>query len=109
MAPPSNETQDCPTCETSLPKSLRYPKLLCSQCYDKAVDANGRALTFFNAEMSGGFEAHFKDDDTIAEDVTKSHIVFVNGKKVWADEARFGGIVLELLGNGEEEERKKWL
>ena len=55
--------------------------------------------------MSGGFEAHFKDDDSMAEDVTESHIVFVDGAKVWADEARFGGIVLELVQQeGEKQE-----
>lgn len=36
-----------------------------------------------------------KDDRKPADVVTESHIVFVDGIKIWADEARFGGIVLE--------------
>jgi hypothetical protein len=100
---PSNpqETQQCPICKTPQRKNLRYPSYLCPECAGKAVDSNGRALTFYNESFSGGFVAHFKDDGSKADEITKSHVVFVDGKRVWADEARFGGIVLELLG-GEE-------
>ena len=32
----------------------------------------------------------------------KSHIAFVDGVRVWVDEARFGGIVLEIYAEGDE-------
>jgi hypothetical protein len=105
MSSKARETQDCPICQTPQRQNPRYPKYLCPACSSRAVDANGRALTFYNESLSGGFEAHYKDDDSKADEITKSHVVFVDGKKVWADEARFGGIVLELLGDGEEQSR----
>jgi hypothetical protein len=44
--------------------------------------------------MSGGFVATFADDKAPAEAVSRDHIVFVDGLRCWADEARFGGIVV---------------
>lgn len=87
--------QSCPICTSTVSISQRYPNHLCPQCAGKAVDANGRELEFYNTAMSGGFEARFKDDKKPADEVTEGHIVFVDGIKIWADEARFGGIVLE--------------
>jgi hypothetical protein len=84
----------CPICHTSVQINPRYPNYLCWGCCDRAVDAQGRQLEFYNASMSGGFEARFKHDGSPAPEVTESHTVYVGFLKVWADEARFGGIVL---------------
>lgn len=100
MSSKPQETQNCPICKKSQRRNPRYPNYLCPECASKAVDSNGRALTFYNESFSGGFLAHYQDDGSKADEITDSHIVFVDGKKVWADEARFGGIVLELIGEG---------
>lgn len=84
----------CPVCHTSVSISPRYPNYLCRWCCDRAVDAQGRPLKFYNASASGGFEAQFKHDGSPATEVTENHTVYVGFLKVWADEARFGGIVL---------------
>lgn len=88
------KAQSCPVCSASVSASPRYPNYLCGKCADKAVDASGKALDFFNQSMGGGFEARFKNDGSIAADVTENHIVYVEGTRVRADEAYFGGIVL---------------
>jgi hypothetical protein len=90
-------TQKCPICAATVQPSARYPSYICGHCASKAVDANGRALSFYNADMTGGFEARFTDDGSLAEEVTRTHRVFVEGKKCVADEARFGGIVLQTI------------
>jgi hypothetical protein len=90
-------TQKCPICAATISPNPRYPNYLCGHCSSKAVDANGRALSFYNASLSGGFEARFTDDGSPAEEVTKTNLVFVEGRKCTADEARFGGIVLEAI------------
>lgn len=89
--------QLCPICKQTVSTNPRYPNHLCSHCVNNAVDSNGRSLVFYNSSMSGGFKAHFKDNNRLAQEVTKNHIVFVNGTKIWANEARFGGIVLQPI------------
>lgn len=80
----------------------RYPKYICGDCYGKAADKSGRALSLYNGDHGYGFKAHFTDDNTVAEEVTKSQVVYVDGNRCWADEARFGGVVVQLLADGED-------
>jgi len=55
------------------------------------VDEQGRALEFFNTGLGGGFRAVYAD----SREERRSHVCFINGVRCWADEARFGGIVVE--------------
>jgi len=57
------------------------------------MDAEGKQLAFYNEDMWGGFKASYADGD---EPYT-SHECFINGVKCWADEARFGGIVIQTV------------
>jgi hypothetical protein len=86
--------QHCPLCGAGVTTSPRYPDHLCTECAGRAVDADGRPLRFYNVSFSGGFRAVFADDETDADAVSRDHLVFVDGVRCWADEARFGGIVL---------------
>jgi hypothetical protein len=88
------DSQLCPRCAAEVPTSERYPDRLCADCVSRAVDADGRPLLFYNVSFSGGFRAVFADDQTDADVVSREHLVFVDGVRCWADEARFGGIVL---------------
>lgn len=54
---------------------------------------DGRRLLFANVDLSGGFEARYAD--TGAD--YPSHDCVVDGVACHADEARFGGIVVEAL------------
>lgn len=58
---------------------------------------DGRALQFFNIDMSGGFMAQHADDQSPYE----SHICYIEGRMCWADEARFGGIVIRPTSDGQ--------
>jgi len=84
----------CPICGAPAPASPRYPRRLCPACVLEATDAQGRLLRFSNESMSGGFEARYADTGARHD----SHDCFVRGLRCRADEARFGGIVVQAAG-----------
>ena len=87
-------TQQCPICSVEVHPSERYPRYVCMTCAVKAASADGRKLKFSNVDFTGGFMAHFAD----AGAEYPSHECFINGVKCHADEAKFGGIVIEVVG-----------
>lgn len=87
----STEFHPCPICSTPVRHFTRYPRAVCNNCYGKACNAQGRKLSFFNTSISGGFEAIV----TETKEKYQSHTCYINGVKCWADEARFGGIVIQ--------------
>lgn len=88
-------TQTCPICNTTVEPSSRYPKYICNDCYKKATDINGRKLRFYNVSMSGGYIAYYADSNDKEE--YESHDCYIDTVKCRADEAYFGGIVIEAL------------
>ena len=88
-----NDTQfhPCPICANPIRHWERYPQAVCSICYDKACDDKGRKLSFSNVSMSGGFESTVTD----TKEKYPSHICYIEGVECWADEAGFGGIVIQ--------------
>lgn len=99
----------CGVCKTTkIPTSQRYPNLVCGECIKKAVDIDGNIVTYSNDNYSGGFISYHhvvnsnSNANTIPNDnveiVQKNdHDCWINGYKCYANEARFGGIVIELL------------
>jgi hypothetical protein len=85
------EKQYCPFCNTEVDFNPRYPNYICPSCETNPVDESGRKLEFHNVSFSGGFEARYCDTGEVHD----SHICFISGVKCWADEARFGGIVIQ--------------
>ncbi len=83
--------QLCPVCGAAQTPSPRYPRYLCGECAAKSTDESGRPLKFHNESFSGGFQAVYADTGEPRE----SHVCFVQGIRCWADEARFGGIVIQ--------------
>lgn len=81
----------CPICQVPCPHSPEHPTGLCASCVDRAVDEGGLALLFFNVNASGGIKTVYAD----TREERSSHICFVDGVRCRADEARFGGIVVE--------------
>lgn len=81
----------CPICSTLVPHQARYPHAVCRNCCDKACNRQGQKLAFFNLSISGGFRAMVAD----TKQEYPSHICYIEGKLCWADEARFGGIVIQ--------------
>lgn len=88
MAP---ATQLCPICRASVPPSPRYPRYVCARCCARAATAEGRPLVFYNLDLAGGFVARRADTG----EVHPGHECFIDGVRCLADEARFGGIVVE--------------
>lgn len=86
-----SSSHPCPICSNSVRHRERYPLAVCQDCYNKACNAQGQKLSFFNQSMSGGYEAVITD----TQEKYLSHICYIVGKKCWADEARFGGIVIQ--------------
>jgi hypothetical protein len=91
----------CPICSAKIEKSLRYPNYVCFDCCKRACDENGRPLKFHNIDLSGGFLAFYVDTNEKYE----SHICYIDGVKCYADEAHFGGIVIEV----DKRTFRKWL
>jgi hypothetical protein len=61
----------------------------------RATTADGRALYFTNTSMSGGFAAWYAETKELCDEVSVTHVVYVDGVRCWADEARCGGIVVQ--------------
>lgn len=85
----------CPICNIELKKNDRYPNYVCEICVSKSTDKTGRKLLFSNVDFSGGFKAIYED----TKEIYNSHICYIKGIKCYADEARFGGIVVEKMEN----------
>jgi hypothetical protein len=85
--------QDCPICGASLRQNLRYPFMLCGACVDQATDKSGRSLEFANIDATGGFQAFYSDSGEPYLD----HVCFILGVRCCADEAHFGGIVVQPI------------
>ena len=83
----------CPVCSSPVDAGSRYPRALCSACASRATDAEGRPLAFSNRSLSGGFRATYADT---GEDYP-GHTCYVDGHECRADEARFGGVVVQSI------------
>ncbi|MBC8078543.1 MAG: hypothetical protein H7Y32_20865 [Chloroflexales bacterium] len=84
--------QHCPICGVRVAVSERYPRYICAACAQRAQSADGRALRFWNVDMSGGFSGTYADTG----EPYAGHACFVDGVPCHADEARFGGIVIQV-------------
>jgi len=85
--------QHCPICRVEIPETPRYPRAVCSACAARAVSAEGRPLCFYNLDFSGGFAARYAD----TLEPYPENLCFIDGVKCLAEEARFGGIVIQVI------------
>lgn len=84
--------QRCPICDAQVDEYPRYPRYVCHDCTTEPVLApDGRAVAFGNVDISGGCEGRYLDSGEPYE----GHECYVRGSKCWADEARFGGTVIQ--------------
>jgi len=90
-----NETHDCPICQTKVRHWERYPQQVCPQCANKTSDAYGRRLKFSNESLSGGLQAVYLDNGAEYD----RQICYIDGRKCFANEHRFGGIIIEVVNN----------
>lgn len=87
--------QICPICFKTVESSERYPHYVCNDCAKLARAQDGRTLLFFNESLSGGFAAQYAETG----ESYNSHECYIHGIKCYADEHRFGGIVIVKVEN----------
>lgn len=90
----------CPICGTEQPALAKYPGYLCRACVARASTEDGRRLALVNTSAAGGFAARYADTGELCEEVTLTHVVYVDGVRCWADEGRLGGIVVQPRSEG---------
>lgn len=83
----------CPICNEELRLNRRYSKYVCADCKSRATDKEGRELSFGNVDATGGFTCSYIDTGEKYE----SHTCYIEGIECYADEARFGGIVIQTV------------
>ena len=87
--------QYCSNCKKEIGFQQRYPKLICGECLSKITDKNNRLVEFFNTEGLGyGCQGYYCE--TQQKEKYNSDICFLEGKEYFAEEGRFGGIVIQL-------------
>jgi len=84
----------CPICDNTKEYSERYPNSVCNDCVSKALDKDGNVVKFYNTEMFGyGFMSiHYINNKKINRE---DHECYIDNIKCFAEEARFGGIVIQ--------------
>ena len=94
--------QNCPVCGTRVMPFDRYPDYVCGLCVESATNMEGDLVYFANQSISGGLVGYVKDSVTgeFVEDaaLTTNPIVFIRGIECYAEEAKFGGIVIRPSG-----------
>ena len=84
------KNKNCPICEKNMIHSERYPNMICEECFDKTLTENGESIKFYNKDHTGGFIS-------IVNNIKgEIHKCYVDNRKCYADESRFGGIVIQL-------------
>ena len=105
----NNIIHKCPICLDIMDYyTSRYPKMICGKCANgdngKILDSLCNEVSFSNIDIFGGFISHHKinnynnDNNNNNEIVQKKeHICWINTIKCYANEARFGGIVIQTM------------
>lgn len=81
----------CPICGGTVQANPRYPRYVCSSCRQRASSPEGEFLEFFNQTIFDGYLARYVETGL---DYPR-HDCVIDGVKCRADEARFGGIVIQ--------------
>ncbi len=90
----SEPKQFCGHCEKEVAYNALYPKYLCSECCAKLTDSEGRAVVFSNTGFMGtGCQGYYRNSES--QKLYNSNICYIEKEKFVADEAKFGGIVIQ--------------
>ena len=86
--------QACPLCGTRVMPFERYPDHLCAWCSGEVTDEDGRPVQLYNTSFGGGYTGQYDDGSTASRAVLDGR-VWIDGVEYRAQEARFGGIVVQ--------------
>ena len=85
------ENKNCPICNQNMTSWSRYPNQICPQCCDQTVTQKNEKIEFYNEGPEGGFIS-------IVNNVRGNiHECNVNNIQCYAEEGRFGGIVISVV------------
>jgi len=91
----SEYKQYCSNCKKLVFHNARYPKFICDDCTELITDKEGRRIEFYNTELLGhGCQGYYIG--TEQKEKYDSNIGYLYNKEVFAEEAHFGGIVIQL-------------
>lgn len=82
--------QFCPICGIEVGWNERYPDYVCGECMGRVVSIDGRPVIFGNRSINGGLMAVYGDTFENCD----SNFCLIDGVRCYAEEARFGGIVI---------------
>jgi len=83
----------CPICSKRLRPVKRYPRYVCKECSKQVCDESGKSVSFSNIDVFGGLIGHYID----TEEEYKTQYCYIKSTKCKAEEARFGGVVIQIL------------
>lgn len=86
-------SQFCPICGAEVGWNERYPDHICGECTGRLVAVDGRPVIFGNRSINGGLIATYCDTFENYD----SNLCIIDGLKCYAEEARFGGVVIRPL------------
>ena len=92
--------QKCPICGEPVIDMKRYPRYLCSDCVMRAVDAEGRLVSFTDLDNGDGLSMRYLDKASPgvifeAPSSTGYPLVWVDGTECEVRVAHFGGVVIQ--------------
>ena len=73
----------------------RYPNAVFNKCSSQTQTKNGMEINFGNIDLSGGFVSYIFQAGSCEEG--EEHICYIDGIKCYADESRFGGVVIQVV------------
>ena len=82
----------CPVCSADVEFLERFPDQVCERCRSRTADAYGRRLKFSRG-AAGGLQAFYLDNGAEYH----RQICYIDGRKCFVSEHRFGGIVVEIV------------
>jgi hypothetical protein len=98
------QRQHCPACNRYVKPSTRYHNYACSKCVNKAVDANGLRIAFFNITIDGhGCQGKLVDSGKL----TRTKTCYIKEEPYFAEEAHYGGIVIRPLPKPSPKRKRK--
>lgn len=92
----------CPICGAVGLYMQRYPRYLCHECAERAVDGDGRLVTFEDHDNGDGLTMHYRNKISPSisielPSVTGYPHVWVDGVECEVRAAHFGGVVMQTL------------
>lgn len=83
--------QNCPVCGRDVKPNPRYPRYVCASCVKRATDTKGESVEFFQTGPLGLLAGRY----AASGEPYISYDCVIDGVECWAEEARFGGIVVQ--------------